>query len=84
MPAQGHAPLQANNARSEGLNGKPNDDRRRVCTRPRLVCPRTVGVPALCLGLSMLPVKVRIVLSRRSSKSQVALCCAGARKPGAS
>ncbi|GFH09838.1 hypothetical protein HaLaN_05057 [Haematococcus lacustris] len=40
------APLQANNARSEGLNGRPNDD--------------------------------------RSSKSRVALCCAGARKPDAS
>ncbi|KAJ9531112.1 hypothetical protein QJQ45_000889 [Haematococcus lacustris] len=27
MPAQVQAPLQANNARSEGLNGKPSDDR---------------------------------------------------------
>ncbi|GFH07405.1 hypothetical protein HaLaN_02199 [Haematococcus lacustris] len=27
MPAQVLAPLQANNARSEGLNGKPSDDR---------------------------------------------------------
>ncbi|GFH09681.1 hypothetical protein HaLaN_04867 [Haematococcus lacustris] len=39
-------PLQANNARSEGLNGKPSAD--------------------------------------RSSKSRVAPCCAGARKPSGS
>ncbi|GFH17472.1 hypothetical protein HaLaN_14121 [Haematococcus lacustris] len=27
MPAQALTPLQANNGRSEGLNGRPNDDR---------------------------------------------------------
>ncbi|GFH27495.1 hypothetical protein HaLaN_25825 [Haematococcus lacustris] len=53
--------------------------RRQVRTRPRLVRPRTVCVPALCLGLSMLSVKVRIVLGRRE---QGALPAKGKDYPG--
>ncbi|KAJ9528359.1 hypothetical protein QJQ45_014338 [Haematococcus lacustris] len=37
MPAQVLAPLQANNARSEGLNGRPNDDR--YAPAPALYAP---------------------------------------------
>ncbi|GFH28942.1 hypothetical protein HaLaN_27517 [Haematococcus lacustris] len=44
MPAQVQAPLQANNARSEGLNGKPSDDRYArghipPCMPPHCLCP---------------------------------------------
>ncbi|GFH07116.1 hypothetical protein HaLaN_01872 [Haematococcus lacustris] len=69
--------------------GKQRQERRAgaradVRCRPRLMCPRTVCVPALCLGLSKWPVKMLIVLGRKSSRSRRALCCAGESKPDAS
>ncbi|GFH32296.1 hypothetical protein HaLaN_31493, partial [Haematococcus lacustris] len=54
--------------------------RRQVKGRHRVVCPRTVCVPASYLGLSKRPVKDSIVLCRKSSRSRVALCCAAAER----
>ncbi|KAJ9520157.1 hypothetical protein QJQ45_030077 [Haematococcus lacustris] len=48
VPSQRLVPLKASNDRSVGMAGPRAD----VRCRPRLMCPRTVCVPALCLGLS--------------------------------
>ncbi|KAJ9533701.1 hypothetical protein QJQ45_026841 [Haematococcus lacustris] len=48
VPSQRLVPLKASNDRSAGMAGPRAD----VRCRPRLMCPRTVCVPAFCLGLS--------------------------------
>ncbi|KAJ9520317.1 hypothetical protein QJQ45_030217 [Haematococcus lacustris] len=48
VPSQRLVPFKASNDRSVGMAGPRAD----VRCRPRLMCPRTACVPALCLGLS--------------------------------